>query len=521
MNEAAEKPQDILEARFWLGFGATMLVAILTRFWDLAGAPIAMDEGVSMAFARLPFDIIMFNQIDNHPPGSFLIQALWHDMAPDAALARVPSAVQGILAVAVMMLMMRDQTSARAALFAGAIFAVATGHIFYSQDARMYPMLVLGLTLATWGALGHSNPSRLSPRAYIALYVIGGAFAIYAHMLGLVTMALIGGASLAAGLLNREPDYVRSWLKRNIILFFVVLPWLVQLPSAMGTFPGLAGERSLLDAPWFYRNMTGFPGLGGPSFVIELLLYGSCGLAAPFAWMSGRRGLAIMLAGLIVIFPLMILALDVRQPILSNKIMLPAVIGVVFGAGYTLSKLQRTGLVMAGILVLAGLLSSANMLGHHNKMEDYPAAFAIADREGFTDAPVISCNHFMASAIWETRPEAKIYTYRQGETLHYKGPEYFQAMRVSMSKIREATHAEIDAILGGGWLVQGGLEKALEDNDKVVFIRPFCPNDKGQDIEAELETLGFTLRVEALARGRAPEDTILETPQTKIGLYER
>ena len=217
----------------------------------------------------------------------------------------------------------------------------------------------------------------------------------------------------------------------------------------------------------------------------------------------------------------MIVGLELRQPLLTNKVLLPGIIGVAMGAGYTLSRFSGAGLTAAGALALAGLISSTNLLAHHNKMEDYPAAFAIADREGFIDAPVIACNHFMAAAIWETRRDAQIYLYRQGEVMDFKGPEYFRAMGMSMSKVRLSTLSEIDDYLGGGWIIPGGLEAVLADEDQAVFVRPFCPNNKDGEIEQGILAQGFELHVEALVRGRAPDKTILETPQTTIGLYER
>lgn len=510
---------------FWVAFAAILIAGGVLRFWNLSGAPIWMDEAVTDGFARLDLATILFDSVDNHPPLTWAIHHIWHAFNPDPAYLRVPSALFGTLTVGAIMLAMRDIACSRAALFTGLLFAFSTGHIYFSQDARMYPYLIFGLVLAAWGGIGHARPRLHGERVYAGLYVIGGAIAIYSHALGLVVMALIGFSSLAAGLMGGEPRrFAREWFIHNIILFITVLPWLVMLPSAAGTFPGLQGDNSLADIQWFFRNMTGFPGLGGPAILFEALLYGAVVLALPIAWLSGRRGLALALAALVFLFPLIILGLHIRQPLMANKILLPGVIGVTIAAGYTLSRLRPriAGTVLAGLLALAALGSSLVELKFRIKPEDYPSAYAFIDQRGYTDAPVLTCVHFHSAAAWLHRPEARILVYRAGDILHYKGPAYWRAAENSMNWLRAADAHAIDEALGGGWLVEGGLAGALAGEDKVSFIRPACGPGAEAEILLALEALGFVQDgEETLIRGRAADFTILDNPQTRVSLFQR
>ncbi|GAB5457671.1 MAG: hypothetical protein Hens3KO_07010 [Henriciella sp.] len=528
VNSMIEKFFGEDEARasrfFWAVFGAICLLGTVLRFWNLSSAPIWMDEAVTLAMAELSISTILFSMVDNHPPLTFAIQHYWQMLFPDPAYARVPAAFAGSLSVAIIMLAARDLFSPRAALFAGLFFAAATGHIYYSQDARMYSYLILGLILAAWGAAGHVRLHLCSKRAYLALYVIGGAIAIYAHMLGLVVMALIGFSSLAAGLLTHgSKPFLQDWLFRNIVLFVLTLLWLAQIPAAMGTFPGLAGSNALLDIQWFYRNITGFPGLGSVSILFEAIFYMAAGLSILLAWKAKRRGIAVMLASLIIVFPIIIIILEMRQPIYANKVLLPAVIGVTLGAAYTLSRLQTKwlGSLLAGIIGLAAFTSSATELRHHVKMEDYPAGFAYADANGFDQAPVLTCLHFSTAAVWEARPSAYILQYRKGGLLHYQGREYWQAASRSMSWLRAASAEQIDEELGGGWLIEGGLPAALEDASQVAFMRSNCPGGQEQDILTKLSDLGFELVSETDLKGPAADFQILDTPLSKVSLYAR
>lgn len=511
--------------RWWLWFAAITAIGTVLRFWNLGSAPIWMDEAVTLGFARLDLWTILTGNIDNHPPLTWAIQHIWHNINPDPDMARVPAATFGALSVAAILLAARDMLSVRAAIFTGLLFAFATGHIYYSQDARMYPYLVFGLILGAWGGLGHMRPNLHSARTYAVFYVVGGAIAIYSHILGLIVMGLIGFASLAAGATgDNRPRFVRDWFVRNAILFVITLPWLLAIPAATGTFPGIAGDNSPLDIQWFYRNVNGFAGLGGPGILFEALFFGLAGLSIPIAWLSGRRGLAYTLLGLIVLFPIIVLILHLRQPLLANKILLPGIIGLCLGAGYALSRLKPR-LAASGIgavLVLAAAGSSLNELGHRIKSEDYRGAFALAEANGFGEAPVITCVHFHAAAAWENRRDGRTLHYRRGEILNYKGPEYWQAARLTMPVLRASDAFEIDAALGGGWLIPGGLEGALAGDTQALFIRPSCPPGREQEIIDGLAAIGFEPVGEtALIRGNAADFMMLEAPLTRVSMFAR
>lgn len=516
------EPGDV--PRFWYWFAAILLAGTIARFWNLAGAPIWMDEAVTLGFARLDLWTLFSKNVDNHPPLTWIIQHMWHAINPDPDYARVPAATFGALSVGAILLAMRDVAGQRAALFTGALFAFATAHVHYSQDARMYPFLVFGLIVAVWGGLGHVRPNLHSARTYAALYVVGGAIAIYSHVLGLVVMALIGFASLLAGVLTQDRmQFGKDWLIRNVVLLVVTLPWLIQIPAAMGTFPGIAGDNSLTDIQWFFRNATGFPGLPGWGLLLEAVYFGLAGLSVLIAIRHERYGLAATLAGLIILFPMIILALHISNPIMANKTLLAGIIGVTMGAGYALSRLKpaAAGIAAAGVLSFGAFASMAIELSQRVKMEDYRGAFEHAEAFGLGDAPAITCIHFHAAAAWENRRDGRILYYRRGDVLDYKGPEYWQAASNSMSWLRAADAREIDDALGGGWLIEGGMETALAGESAALFIRPNCPPGRDAEILAALESLGFTAIETTRITGAYGGRQILEEPLTQITLLTR
>lgn len=521
-------PQPAQHVRgFWLFAAAVFVLGAVLRFWDLDGAGLWMDEATSLGFARLPLGTILFNNVDNHPPLSFALQHLWHLVVPDPAFARVPFAAIGVATVAAVILMMKDLAGQRSALFCGLLLAVSTSHIYFSQEARMYSPLVLGLALAAWGGLGHARAEGAGGRGYTALYLLGGVIAIYSQILGLVGMGLIAAAEGGAALLGAERAvHLRRWFLRNILLGVLALPWLLQIPSAAGTFPGIWKDAGFSDFVWMYGNVTGYPGLGGLGILVKLLELGLF-LAAiggvAIAWAQSRRAFSLLLAGLIIAYPLIVFAIDNARPVLSNRTLLPAVIGITLSAGYFLSRInpRTAGAAAAGLLGLAGLGSSAFELAHHIKPEDYRAAYVMAAAEGYGAAPVITCQDFQAAAANEANPAARILYYRRGETMLYPGPDYWRAAAQSMAVLRASTATQIDAYLGGGLLYRGGLGEALASDNQAAFMRLECSEGVEALLIAELAQAGFAPVFEANVLGKATPFVILESPSTRLSLYAR
>jgi len=522
----ASDPQQSIDNRlFWAACMLIFALGTVMRFWELSSVPLWRDEAVTLGFARLDLWTILSKNIDNHPPLAWVVQHIWHGLNPDPAAARVPAATAGSLAVLFFVLALRDLIGERAALFGGLLLAFSTSHIHYSQDARMYTFLVFGLILAAWGAIGHAQPGKLRPRSYAMLYVLGGAIAIYSHMMGLVAMAVIGFTSLASGASSSGArQFIRDWFVRNIALFVVVLPWLVLIPSAISTFPGLADVSPSLSQ-WFYRNVGGFPGLTAIGAPFELLLLAAAALSIPVAWFARQPALAIFFLGMINVYPLIITLLHLRpgQPILSNRAMMPILAGIPFGAAYAFSMLKSrlAGTVLALVVAAAAFTSAVMGLRHNVKLDDFGGAYEYVDAQGFGDAPILTCDHFCAAAAWENRNSANILDYRDGGIIRYKGPEYWQVARISMVEIRLATTEDIDAELGGGWQVKGGLEEALRGHDKVAVFNVWC-EDGEQALVGDLEALGFRQRGEQhRVRGKAASYTIMQDPEARVVLFER
>lgn len=515
---------------FWIGFAAITLLAAVLRFWNLSAVPLWQDEAITRAFAQLDLWTLLTRNIDNHPPLSYVVQHVWHQINPDAGATRVPVAIAGILTVAVSMLFLRDALNVRAALIGGVFFAFSTSHILYSQDARMYAYAALGLMIALWGAVGFAEPGRHKPSTYMALYITGSAIAIYSHLIGLILMACIGGASLAAAVLQNPPGWLaaaRRWFVMNLFLLVIVLPWLIRLPSAMEAFPGLWDQNEGM-ARWYYFNIVGFPGIGGAGKLAELAAILLALGAAVLCWMAQRKALALTLGGVLLIYPLIMIELNALtpDPLISNRVFSPVVIASVTGLAIAIAMIRPLPVRAAvfSALAIAATLSAANAVRYSIKPDDFGAAFAYADQQGYADAPVFTCNVFCSASAWESRPGATIYDFRRGDLMRYKGPEFWATTKNGMLWERQASVEDLDAYLGGGWTVPGGVTEALAGHSKAIVMVTTC--DGARDDEARLTAALAEAGFHASESGkrmmsRSGGRVILLGPETRVYLYER
>ena len=232
---------DVGDVAFVIGLLAIVALGLFARFYGLSDQPIWMDEAYSYFASTRPLADILFNKIDTHPPLFYAIQHFWTAIDPSLGAIRAPAAAIGVGTILVVAAAAADLASRRAGLAAGALLALSTAHIHFSQDARMYTLLTFGLSLATWGIVGLAE--RPGRKLYPALYLVGGAIAVYAQILALVALAILNAVMLGRLWLSGASRRVYvSWLASNVVLLILSVPWFISIPDAVSGFSGLQHE---------------------------------------------------------------------------------------------------------------------------------------------------------------------------------------------------------------------------------------------------------------------------------------
>lgn len=255
----------------WYAVALASLAAagVALRFWGLANHNLDYDETFTMLMTgrSLP-DMLRAAAGDVHPPLSYLMYWLFVRLAggPSILAVRLPGAIIGSLSIWQMVQLMRRLRLSRPVLLAGlALFALSPMAINYSQNARMYALLlsaVLGMTLA------------LLERRYW-LMAVWMSVALWTHNYGLIYSAVIGLAALwqelgRPALASADPALGYTGPEDASRVKQVIIAGALALASWLPWAGVLAWQMRALSSGYWIEPLT----LGGVIYPIFPLLWG-------------------------------------------------------------------------------------------------------------------------------------------------------------------------------------------------------------------------------------------------------
>lgn len=263
-NPVAWAPQGLSSSSVLLPVLAVTIAAIL-RLWHLGYQSLWVDESASLTTALAPLTQIPAQALRNdafEPPLYFW---LLHGVVKAAGFSewslRSLSAIAGILTVPIIWLLVRDLT--RVPLIAHtAALLLATNplHIWYSQEARPYALLVL---LGTSALLCVTRALRHEAMVWWLGFSALSALAILTHVTGVVFPVVGGLWALHA----RGTRVLRQLGLTAAGTFALILPFLIDLATAVRHAGGTGSpQRSLtgLEVPYSLFTFIGGYSFGPP-----------------------------------------------------------------------------------------------------------------------------------------------------------------------------------------------------------------------------------------------------------------
>jgi uncharacterized membrane protein len=289
-----------------------VLAAFSLRFFHIGQPEIWLDEAHSFYVTTSIAHLGTLLLTENSPPLYFLLLSGWVNLMGTSETAlRLPSAVFGALFVATVVWAGWTFFTRAVGLWAGAFVSIAPIHIYYSQEARPYSLLILLILLTyvlLWRALGRGTWTSW------ALALVSAVLACYTHyfaILGLLPTALLlrfspsqihhtdhwrryGTAVLVCSLLV-APWYVWSQLHSHIWLagtdwiegVWTATPPLLAIPKTLEVL-GLGAQSGFVPALAKIFRFVDFPSwlrLIGLGVLILLGLWVAC------PWMDQRLGI--------------------------------------------------------------------------------------------------------------------------------------------------------------------------------------------------------------------------------------
>ncbi|MBP1465288.1 DUF2723 domain-containing protein [Candidatus Chloroploca sp. M-50] len=450
-------------------FGAALLV----RLYRLEAQSLWLDEGSSWELSRQAWSVLLADLLRPNAayPLYHVLLKGWMGFAGESEAAlRMPSVLAGALAVPLVYLMSLEvarlglgESRPRApgicwaGLAAALILLASPFAIWYSQEAKVYSLLLFNATLALWAL---ARVLRTGAMRDWALLVVVGVLALFVHRLSILLVAA-GVWLMALQVVGHRP---RSWLT-------LLAPALAALFSGLlviAMISGLGGEqaagRSAAGAaipadPWLALELTvvrfsldRWPGDSPSWWLLPWLLLAGSGLVAALVDLrrsATRLRAAFVLVMLFVPLGLFLLQLVVTRLYEARYLMMiyPAwlllltypllKLGEAQVSGQRTRKVRRSlsyglvsvyGLLLAGALLTGGRALVQPVFGLFSGdpvKEQYREAFAeLATRVHPDDAIVLHPNYlrplydyYMARFSRDPAPEPLTFAnFWQGET---------------------------------------------------------------------------------------------------------
>jgi len=221
-----------------LGVAGLVLLLVLAtalRVIGLGDESFWFDEGYTVAFVSMPFTKMLayMPTHEPHPPLYFIIVNIWSCLGVSELLLRLPSAIFGVLTVLVLWRCVREQWGIAPAFAAAALCATSGICIWYSQEARMYSLVLLLAAISMRYFLRFVSPLDLSRKRDAAWLTAANAALLYTHNLAvLVPVAQWIVMCPWAAAQWHIPDRwarVKRWTAAQAILAGVAVPWIYLL----------------------------------------------------------------------------------------------------------------------------------------------------------------------------------------------------------------------------------------------------------------------------------------------------
>ena len=382
--DRAQHPADTTERSHgrWLWVGILLLAAGL-RLWGLGDKALWLDEVMSLRLATQPTLADTLREVesyDAHPPLYAVLHFFWMRPAPlrwraDGVdwnrpavrvdgYARVPSAVFGIGAVVMMVLLARRLYGRAAGFLAGGLMAVSAFHVYFSQEARPYALVVF-LTLAlTWIFVRILAAGERVSVGLCFLYAALGAACLYTYVLTIVLLISQGLLFLVLGKRSARTMALGGAATAAIAAAF--LPWLPMLRTrravlrtilAGGAAPPLeTSEIVRAFGEWLFGPLR-FSSWNWPYHgLLALILLGLAVLVS-----RSQKHSRLLLPGMIVIPIVLLLVLPIpRVHVFEAKhliFVMPMCLLLLVGAARGREhRLAAAAIVLLLILVNAGEL---------------------------------------------------------------------------------------------------------------------------------------------------------------------
>jgi len=253
------KSQDRSPSYRWLL--PILLLAFLLRIAYLDAQSLWWDEAFSITISEMDLHSLLRAVLDDrvHPPLYYLVLRLWLTLGQGEFVVRTMSAFFGVLGIAAMFAMAALAGDKRVGIVSAFALAISPMHLWYSQEARMYSLLVLLTIVSNYF---FARLLRSDERINWVGYGIATLLAMHTHYLA--SFVLLAQMTYLTVTRRHHRSLLRKWLTCMLIVALLSVPWFGAILLTGGFYQaGISWIRPAVpqDLFWTIYNF----GLGSSS----------------------------------------------------------------------------------------------------------------------------------------------------------------------------------------------------------------------------------------------------------------
>ncbi len=447
--------------------GAIIAIGAYLRLTGLGRQSLWFDEADIVVRAQRSWSDVFatFSTAGENGPVYNLFLATWVRIAGVSEVAvRFPSAVAGVLALPAIYLLARRLAGPQSGLFAAGLLAISPYHIWYSQEAKMYSLVVLLSILST---LCLVEALRQNHTTLWIVYVVITTIMFYTHVAAVLVFV---AQALFIGLTYTR--WAGEWKRILIAAAALTVPY---IPIALWALRVVGGGVSTWHAEVGLIEAVRTVGVKFATFRSEPYVEFRAGwlyfiiALAGVVWLSATRQgrpVAILLASLTAVPVLGLWFVSLHNSVFSDRYIIVALPPYLILGAIALSALSSTksGTIVSALVALILVAHTWVPISDVNRSisaekEDWRSAYArIAEQSEPQDVLLLHPGYIISTLAYYGQRDARLGGHPVATVPAFDADWVTSEVMVNMLRDKIGGHTRI-------WLIESPDRVALEDRD--------------------------------------------------------
>lgn len=207
-----------------------LLMGLSLRLYNINTKSYWLDEETSIIFANKELNELIKNaETETHPPFYYLILKFWINLFGESETAtRSLSVLFGVISIFMMYKISCLLFSKKVGLISSLILSISAFHIKYSQETRMYSLMVMLAITSMYFFIKTTQEKTFKTATY---YIISSIFLLYSHMYGLFIIIAQNIYVLTMLLSSKLQGKIKlkKWIIIQSVIIIFFIPWIIIL----------------------------------------------------------------------------------------------------------------------------------------------------------------------------------------------------------------------------------------------------------------------------------------------------